>query len=545
MSIKRATLLRPLSVVITVLVSLTVALDLLYLFTPVLIGYQTTSNGIIEYFTNTFDPAFVIKAYLNGSPTNAIISVFVNQPNKVRFFEEYYGETLEIPFSSIAGYVKPWEKYRNVNTSLLVIVTYVNGSNAYSAAEDIEYNPSWVLNNMPIQIVAKINIIPKLIKINTTAIEKYANELNSLRKQLLQHSAFIYPGPGGGSNYAYIVNMSQEAYVEPPTYTQGNILYVPSVNITYFYNFSVPINWITLSNNVSTKDEYSGISLTTKLIGNVCWYAVSNSTNYGGPYIGVSYSADVNWVVSTYYSKSILSNLDDPTVYNYYNATIAVVLYSVKKIVPHEPIVPTIANVTVFQVLWASPNIGGAVETSNGVTCVVYTNSSGTYYYPLSVGNGSVTLFYTFFKKFIGNLRSGEYGYAIWNNGNIVTGSPVEPNSGGPIDYVYFSAGSLDEYVQNDRVAGIAFDAVGLILTTIMPVNALLDAALDVALDAAEYFLLTSSTQVENYFTDTLTQVYINTSGTGQFYVTYLNYSYTLNTPLLGFILNYSSYYKG
>ena len=544
MSAKRITLLRPLSVVITVLVLLTVALDLLYLFTPVLIGYQMTSNGIIEYFANTFDPAFVIKAYLNGSPTNAIISVFVNQPNKVRFFEEYYGETLEIPFSSIAGYVKPWEKYRNVNTSLLVIVTYVNGSNAYSAAEDIEYNPSWVLNNIPMQIVAKVNIIPKLIKINATAIEMYADELNSLRKQLLQHSAFIYPGPGGVPNYAYIVNMSQEAYVEPPVYRQGNIAYVPTANITYFYNFSVPINWITLSNNISTKDDYSGISLTTKLIGNVSWYAVSNSTNYGGPYIGVSYSANVNWVVSTYYSKSILSNLDDPTIYNYYNATIAVVIYTVRA--DFRTGIATLGNVTVFQILWASPKISGAVETSKGVTCVIYTNSSGTYYYPLSLGNGSVTLFYTFFKKFIGNLRSGEYGYAIWNNGNVVTGSPVEPNSGGPIDYVYFSAGSLDEYVQNDRLGGIAFDAIGLILTMVMPENVYIAAALDVALDAAEYFLLTSSTQVENYFTDTFAQVYISTSGIGQFYVTYLNYSSsTIETPLLGFVLNYSSYYEG
>ena len=524
---------KPLSVLIILLVSLTVLLSILYLFTPVLIGYQTTSNGIIEYFTNSFDPSFVVKAYLDGSPTNAIISVFINQPNGIKFYEEYYGETLKIPFSAIASYVRPWERYKDVNTSILVIATYVNGNKTYSSAEDIEYNPSWVLNNMPIQIVAKVNIIPKLIKLNTTAI---ADELHSLRKIIANRTHY---------NYAYIVNMSQEAYTEPPVHIT-NYVYMPVTNIIYLYNFSVPINWITLSNSVNKKDNYSGISIFTHLVGSVSWCAVSNSTNYGGPYIGISYSANVNWNVLTFYSKSILSSLYDPTIYNYYNATIAVIVYRMYHLI-HYLRIP-VGSVTVFQVLWASPNINGAVESGNGITCVVYTNSSGTYYYPLRIGSGSVTAYYTFFKKYIGNLRSKEYGYAIWNKGSVKTGNPVEPAGEPTIGCVWFTAGSLDEHVHKDMLASIAFGAAGIIVSLVLSLiggnTAIIVTGALISIKLAEHFLV-SSTQTETYFTNTLVTMNIITKGTGQFYVSYLNFSDSIRTTLLGFILNYSSYYEG
>jgi|GEM_PF-2564638 len=78
----------------------------------------------IEYFINSIDPSFIIKPYFHGNPVNAVISVYVNLPNSIKFFEEYYGSSLVIPFSSLANYVKSWNRFKNVNTSLLVFVTY-------------------------------------------------------------------------------------------------------------------------------------------------------------------------------------------------------------------------------------------------------------------------------------------------------------------------------------------------------------------------------------------------------------------------------------
>ncbi|MFP3260527.1 MAG: hypothetical protein RXQ22_06510 [Sulfolobus sp.] len=147
---------RLLSLFVISIVLITSALSVIYLFTPILIGYQKTSNGIIEYFINSIDPSFIIKPYFHGNPVNALISVYVNLPNSIKFFEEYYGSSLAIPFSSLANYVKPWNRFKDVNTSLLVFVTYEMNNKTYSTAEEIMYNPMWILNDKPIQIISKI-----------------------------------------------------------------------------------------------------------------------------------------------------------------------------------------------------------------------------------------------------------------------------------------------------------------------------------------------------------------------------------------------------
>ncbi|AWR93767.1 hypothetical protein [Acidianus brierleyi] len=493
--------LKILTIFTIIIVTLTSILSILYLFTPILIGYQKTSNGIIDYFKNIIDPSFIIKAYSNNTPVNAIISVYINQPHKVKFYKEFYGESLKIPFTSIENYVKPWEKYENENTSLLVIATYIKGNETFTSTEEIQYNPNWVLKNQPIQIVANVNIIPQLIKLNNTMIQQENNKIQTLKTSYYKYCYC------GGEKYPYIVNMSKEEYEEPPTYPVvvdgAPVVYEPVTSVLYFYNFSVPLNWITLSNNVKNNDNYTYISLDTSLFGKVSWYAVSNSTNYGGPYIGVSYSANVNWQASTYYNKPFLSNLYNPTIYNYYNATIAVVIYTIYKVGVHGIRIP-IDNVTVFEILWASPNVSGAVESSNGLTCVIYTNSSGEYTHYLSIGNGSVTLFYNYFKEFIGNQKSGQYGYAQWGDGKITSTGNIKTAG----NSFYFFVSYINEYIKNNN-------------------------------------------QTENYFTNTIVSVYIpvNTMnqicGSGHVYVSYLNYSTALQAPLLGFIMNYSSYYGG
>ena len=505
------------------------ALSIIYLFTPILIGYQKTSNGIIEYFINSIDPSFIIKPYFHGNPVNALISVYVNLPNSIKFFEEYYGSSLAIPFSSLANYVKPWNRFKDVNTSLLVFVTYKMNNKTYSTAEEIMYNPMWILNDKPIQIVSKINLPQEIININTTQI---INKVRQIRSAIIKNIHIYCYSCGAGKSHPFIVNMSTEGVIEPkvPPFYQCS----PIVNITYFYNLSIPLNWVTVSNNVNKYDEYMFITLTTALSGKVIWYAVSNSTYAGGPYIGVSYSANVNWVISFGNSESFLSELDYPTVYTYYNATIAVVTYQVT---------PKY-YVTVFEVLWANPNkIGTSVETSNGDSCVIFTTSNGKHYYILPIGNGSVTYLFYLFNETNQIPKVVPYGYGSWNNGKISVNGEMRV---GGMNLIYFMGGYLNQYVKNGRVAVVSFDIVDLLLTLIFPeLNVAIDAGLTITVDFVDYMLFSSYTTVEDYFTYTSTSIYFTNFSSGQIYVSFLNYSVNVETPLLGFFLNYSTYYNG
>ncbi len=517
-----------LSLFVISIVLITSALSIIYLFTPMLIGYQKTSNGIIEYFINSIDPSFIIKPYFHGNPVNALISVYVNLPNSIKFFEEYYGSSLAIPFSSLANYVKPWNRFKDVNTSLLVFVTYKMNNKTYSTAEEIMYNPMWILNDKPIQIISKINIPQKIININTTQI---INKVRQIRSAIIKNTYPYCYSCGAGKNYPFIVNMSTEGVIEPkvPPFYQC----LPIVNITYFYNLSIPLNWVTVSNNVNKYDKYMFITLTTALSGEVIWYAVSNSTYAGGPYIGVSYSANVNWVISFGNCEYFLSKLDYPTMYTYYNATIAVVTYQV------EPKY----YVTVFEVLWANPNkIGTSVETSNGDSCVIFTTSNGKHYYILPIGNGSVTYLFYLFNETNQIPKVVPYGYGSWNNGKISVKGEMKV---GGMNLIYFTGGYLNQYVKNGRVAMVPFDIVDLLLTLIPVLNVPIDAGLTITVDFVDYMPFSSYTTVEDYFTYTSTSIYFTNFSSGQIYVSFLNYSVNVETPLLGFFLNYSTYYNG
>ncbi|MEM4912159.1 MAG: hypothetical protein QXJ81_04985 [Metallosphaera sp.] len=147
-----------LSIIVTTIVILTIGINLTYLTQPIFIGMYVTQNGVVEYF-RSIDPAFVIKPYLNGSQQPALISVFVNLPNKVLFLESSFVQSLKMPFSTIRSFITPWMRWKDMNTSLLVIVTYFNGNQSYSSAEEIEYNPQWVFSNANIQIVGLVNVI--------------------------------------------------------------------------------------------------------------------------------------------------------------------------------------------------------------------------------------------------------------------------------------------------------------------------------------------------------------------------------------------------
>ncbi|BCU66989.1 hypothetical protein HS7_04260 [Sulfolobales archaeon HS-7] len=461
-----------LSAFIITIIVLTTALATLYLYTPVLIGYQTTSDGVIVYFKNVFDPSFIIKTYVNNALASTIISVYINQPNNVKFYKDYYGQTLKIPFSAITEYIKPWEKYNVINTSLLIIATYIQGGKAYTAAEEVEYNPSWLLNNNPIQIVATINIVPHLVKANNTTGEQITEQLTNT---------------SNATKYPYTINVTEKEYDEPQIYLSSAV-FTPVTSITYFYNFSVPLTWVTLSNNVKNKDNYTWITVGTCFFGgNASWFGVSNPK---GSYIGVSYSTHIHDTIYDSPVKASLSNLSYPIIYNYYNATIAAVTYVVCKSIRGLNI--PVGNTSVLEISSIS-GLGSNVESGDGVTRIVFTNSTGKYVYYLHIGNGSVKLFYTYFGEFIKTLKGLQYGYVYKENGKIVKAENV--SIGGNNDCFYV------------------------------------------------WCILRPNNQPE--LRPIGTQAMLVSSGNAQVYFSYFYYSTSWGMPISGFILNYSSYYEG
>ncbi|BCU71098.1 hypothetical protein [Stygiolobus caldivivus] len=518
------------ALIILMVIVVSLGLYLHYLFTPVFMGIVSTSNGTIRYFwVQTQVPSFVIRTYLNGSPVSARIFVLINQPNNVIFYKKYIGSLIQIPFSAISKYVEAWRGWSNTNTSLLVFVSL----NDSVTAMEIPYNPSWVLNNEPIKIEVKINMTPKVIKVaNLTKIEQ---QLKKVRDNLKIKTSYIYcPYCHDNKSYNYIVDSTEKSL-----YTCGvpPLTGLVAINATYFYNFSVPLSWVTVSNDVNSYSEYNHIILSSELEGTVSWYAISTLLPY---YLGPSYSTNVNWNTEIVRNMSTLSKLDNPTLYTYYNATIAVITYELFT----PPRGPPKYD-TVFEILSVKNQIGNAVETSNGFTCVIYNNlnsSNGKEYVLLPIGNGTVTYYYNLVPYMNMSLNFVKYGYANWNGGSIhVSGNVSESEQA-----IYFSANYLTTYITNDQVGAIAFDGIDLLLTALVPeIGVLADLGITVVLDIVNYVLLGSYTVVENYFINTQVTITVPYGGSGQLYVSFSNYTTGIETPLDGFILNYSSYYKG
>ncbi|BFI74861.1 hypothetical protein [Sulfurisphaera ohwakuensis] len=470
---------RVLVVFMLVLVILTISFSLLNWFKPVLIGLQKTPTGIIEYFRDQSDSSFVIRPYFNGNPVSATVFVLINQPYNVVFLGKYVGYSLQIPFQSILEYVKPWENWRsNVNSSILVFVTYSRGNETFITPMEIPYNPSWVLNDKPISVVAKVNIIPKVIN------AEIKQQLGETQQKLLKTKP-VY----SHDEKTYIIHSVIKTLYESSSEV---------INVMCFYNFSVPLSWITISNNVNKYDNYTLISLFTALGGKVSWYAISALPPY---YIGSSYSANINSCVLVESCPSFLSKLDNPTLYTYYNATIAVITY---KSLVGNPI-----SDSIVEILSVGKNIGGSIETSNGITCVIYNNlNSSEEYLQLQIGNGTVN-YYQIIPYLTTSISFVKYGYAYWNKSNIYTTGKIHKSN----ELIYFFSGYIETNITSYNVSFI------------------------------NYVLPTIQTIRENYFITTHVSIILPSNSLGKIYVSFSNSTTKVGLPLLGFIMNYSSYY--
>jgi len=242
---------------------------------------------------------------------------------------------------------------------------------------------------------------------------------------------------------------------------------------------------------VKNKNNYTAMYFCTKFVGNVSWFGASNY--YIGSYIGISYSTHVRDSPSVSLDKTYLSTLSNPIIYTYYNATIAIVTYTLYQTV-HGLNIP-ICNLSVLEILSLS-RFGISVESSSGLTRIVFSNSSGKYVYYLPIGNGSVKLFYTYFGEFVKTLKSLPYGYAYEEEGKVNATKNVFIGSN--------TIGVTTYYFSNLR----------------------------------------STNLTEIYLLNPVVNMFIS-HGNAQVYFSYFVYSTGWGIPIEGFILNYTSYYEG
>ena len=510
-----------------------------------LIGYYQTSNGIVEYFSS-LDPGFTIKSYLDGNAKPALITVFINLPNGSIPIEEKFTQSLYIPFSKLDPYMKYWAEWANkANTSLVIIATYFNGAEAYSSAEEIEYSPSWIMDNINIQIIAKINVISKPIPINWGFIKQQILEL----RQTLEQSSPL----ANETSHPYIVNVTvQNRKLEPYSDSSGS--YYPGFVEYVIHNVQIPIVWIKMSNNVVWKNSFNVISLSAVASGYINFYAIANSSNYEGPYIGVSLSEFSGWggsfPVAYQYS---LKKLDNPGYYVYDNATIEILKYTIWYVNGQsEPI----NNVTVFQVVWTNPTkFSGAAENSAGVTHVYVNGKLNN----TLIGNGTLNLLINYL-QLTHEFSPKPNGYLNWSHYTAVFHYYSSPKTvvyglWNPIwlDYVVTS-----NYLPAEVILSPAFPiTMELLLSLSFPETPLwLGLLLNIKFSNTTFYI---SQDYESLSLQIWLGLDTKYNNSGHIYISYLNYplplqlepnigsTITINVTALtlqslGFIYNYSSY---
>ena len=531
-------------IIVAILTVLTVLFNLVILVEPYLISYYKTSNGIVEYFSSS-DPEFIIKPYLNGNDEPALVTVFLNLPNNIVPLEENFTSSLIIPFSKLKPYMEHWLPWaKEENTSLLVITTYFSGTKVYSSAEEVEYSPSWVINDEKIQIVAEVNVIGKTVPINWSLVKYVVQKLKTIRYN------FVKTPAGRPSFHVFTINVTIENYSLQILH-KGCYLYYPTFDYVVIHNISIPLSWVTISNGVLSYDTFNNIEVSDTLIGKFEFPAISNSSNYSGPYIGPSFSANVKWNNATVPSNSTLQSLNSPSLYVYYNATLAIAAYTVYLTsISRSPSYIPVTNVTIFEVLWANPNEAGyAVESYSDYTQI---NVNGLHagYIP---GNGTPSLIIDFLtNNFAINgftipskISVSQLGYASWSNGyvNRTTGGILNGGQGWAFQMLKDVYETSDPLGEVTTIVDIGF-AIGEFLIDTLPENlalGLILLAADAIFAVVKYFTVSSVQVIENFVEYSSISMFIGYNESGHVYASYLNFSFPI--PIRGFILNYSNWY--
>jgi hypothetical protein len=487
--------------------------------------------GEVNYYASqpmpNVPPGILVRVFLiNGSvfePVRAFIDVYANAPNGIAHVAMGYSSILIVPFndSNWQYVLGRWASlnvpFSDYETSMLIFVTYIKGNESWILPLLVPYNVGWAyraLGRVTPLATTLSAIAPRYILVNAFI---NVNELRPNKVVPVKlNSTVTYPQVFG-TYYNYTIYNCSLSGPQPPSYPSAPI---PPLSYYQFYptsdcvgiNGSLPITWATWSRDVVQNDQGLQFELNIYFSGTIDWDAMgAGSSNIGTGNIGISYSANENWVLSSP-TYTIGSQITQPgSVYWYYeDATWGIVNYEVYYVDTYSGNYYQVGTTTVSEVLYVPPNdyYAATFDYGNGTISMLYNGAItlSQQYFGYPALNASTVVDYA---AFIYTSTGQEYLYQC--NG------PVNVNTGGM--YAITLGGVNTAYGLSSAQLGTGLGGLALGITSMLTTP------------------LTSSSVTSTYI-----EFFNVTTGTN-LYISVVNASAVYGLPTFGFILNATNYY--
>jgi hypothetical protein len=122
------------------------------------LGYE-----VYYYSVSAFNyPVIVFRGFMNGEPVFFTVSLFAMAPNHiytVGYYSGYGSVTVDLTGSLVRYIAGRWLEVFNgaLNPSLIAFITYGEGNKTWTVIAAIQYKPSWVVSQEPIEITVNAN----------------------------------------------------------------------------------------------------------------------------------------------------------------------------------------------------------------------------------------------------------------------------------------------------------------------------------------------------------------------------------------------------
>ncbi|MFP3301056.1 MAG: hypothetical protein RXN84_01355 [Caldivirga sp.] len=454
--------------------------------------------GEVDYYASqpipNVPPGLLVRVFLiNGSviePVDAFIDVYANAPNGIVHVSMGYSTTLIVPFSNVNWQyvINKWVllgllgvSFSEYETSMLIFITYVRGNESWILPLVIPYNVAWAIKN------SRYIVVNAFINVNSIKPSEVIPAMPGTTAVNLQL-------PSNHSDYT-----TYDCYLSAPK-PPPETAFKPEITCLGL-NGSLPATWVTLSNGVIQNDEGLQFELNIYFSGTINWDAMA--AGYGD--IGISYSANENWVLSSP-TYTIGSQITQPgSLYWYYGgATWAIVNYTVW-FVSSSMGTYHLGNATIFEVLYIPPNsnyVGMVLDYGNGPVSLLYYLASKHYLeYPASIINYAAFVY-----------TGQEYLYKC--NGPVTNASTTSGTA-----YAITLGGVNTAYSLSAAEIGTGLGGLALGISSM---------------------LITPSTS------SSVTSIYLeffNVNTGTSLYISVVNASAVYGLPTFGFILNATNYY--
>jgi hypothetical protein len=359
----------------------------------------------------------------------------------------------------------------------------MHGNESWIVPLLIPYNVAWAIKN------SRYIVVNAFINVNSIKPSEVIPAMPGTTAVNLQL-------PSNHSDYT-TYNCDLSAPKPPP-----ETAFKPEITCLGF-NGSLPIAWATLSSGAIQSDQGLQFELNIYFSGTINWDAMA--AGYGD--IGISYSANENWILSSP-TYTIGSKITQPgSLYWYYGgATWGIVDYTVW-FVNSSMGTYHLGNATIFEVLYIPPNsnyVGIVLDYGNGPVSLLYYLASKHYLeYPASIVNYAAFVY-----------TGQEYLYQC--NGPVTSASTTSGTA-----YAITLGGVNTAYSLSAAEIGTGLGGLALGISSM---------------------LITPSTS--SSVTSTYLEFFNVTTGTS-LYISVINATAVYGLPSFGFILNATNYYGG